>query len=372
VGDYLEQFRALYESLRAILPNVLHPYITPALIVIVTVLAGLLVRQLVVKQLQRLSKATRNPYDDIITRLLYRKSLFWFLLLAFSLAIPEMPWRRAMMQSAQIFVLAVFIISLAIAIGRGLSALAPLYASKTGTGLSGTTLIKYILQFLIYALGATIILSLFDISIAPAITALGIGGLAVALAFQDTLSNVFAGIAITLSQHLRIGDYVQLESGEEGFVHDISWRYTVIRSFSNNLVIVPNKKMADTVLTNYHLPDAHLRIDVTVTVGYDCDLKHVEEILLDVAAQSVGMVKGVLAEPVPAVRFKEFGDSGVLTKLFVTLDDFNQKYLATHELMKYIHARFAEEGITIPYPMRVVRLVKGEEGEPRTIENQRP
>ncbi len=356
MGDFLEQFDLLYQAIFAILPRSFRPFVTPTLTVVTVMLVALLIRQVVIKGLKRYSARTANPYDDVVVALIDRRILLWAFLIALLMALPEMPWRQGMIRTGITLVTATFVLSLAMATGRALGAIAPLYAVTTGTGLSGTTLIKYVAQFLIYALGASIILSMFDISVAPAITALGIGGLAVALAFQDTLSNVFAGIAMTLSQHIRINDYVQLDSGEEGFIYDIGWRYTVIRSFQNNLVIIPNRKMADSVVTNFHLPDPQLRIELTVTVGFECDLVAVERVLLEVARQAVGQVQGVLAEPAATVRFKEFNVSGVLTKLFVSIDDFNQKYVASHELMKRVHIRFREEGIMIPYPVRTIRF----------------
>ena len=94
-------------------------------------------------------------------------------------------------------------------------------------------------------------LNAVGVSITPIITALGVGGLAMALALQDTLSNLFAGIHILAEHTIRIGDFIRLETGQEGYVEDISWRTTRIRMLPNNMVIVPNSKLAQSVVVNY-------------------------------------------------------------------------------------------------------------------------
>ncbi len=116
------------------------------------------------------------------------------------------------------------------------------------------SLLRNLTATLVYALGLLIVLDYLKISITPLITALGVGGLAVALALQDTLSNLFAGIHILATRKVRSGDYIKLESGEEGYVRDITWRNTAIEVLAGNLVIVPNNKVASAIVTNFDLP----------------------------------------------------------------------------------------------------------------------
>ncbi|MCC6347545.1 MAG: mechanosensitive ion channel, partial [Nitrospirales bacterium] len=129
------------------------------------------------------------------------------------------------------------------------------YIRKSSFPLSTTGLAYGVLKGTTLLLGLLIILSFLGISIAPLITALGIGGLAVALALKDTLSNLFAGLHILMERSLRIGDFVRLDAGQEGYIEDITWRTTRIRTLANNMVVIPNDKLAQSVVTNYCLPD---------------------------------------------------------------------------------------------------------------------
>ncbi|TLY18330.1 MAG: mechanosensitive ion channel, partial [Nitrospirae bacterium] len=135
------------------------------------------------------------------------------------------------------------------------------------------------------------------------LTALGVGGLAVALALQETLSNFFAGVHLLLEKPLRVGDFVKLESGQEGYVVDIGWRTTRIRMLPNNMVIVPNSKITQSILTNYYLPDPTMALLIPVSASYDGDPHHVERVLVEEATKAIGQIPGLLAEPAPFVRF---------------------------------------------------------------------
>jgi small-conductance mechanosensitive channel len=210
-------------------------------------------------------------------------------------------------------------------------------------------------SIIFYVVGLAVVLSLFDVSLLPAITALGVGGLAVALAFQDTLANLFSGIYITLSQQIRIGDYVEISPTEQGFVYDIGWRATTLQTLASNLVIIPNKKFAESTMTNYTLPETELSVELSVGVSYNDDPQRVEEVLIDLVHKASGEVQGVLDKP-PAIRFTQFGDFSLAVFAYVRVDKVENRYAARHELMKRVYHRFREEGIQIPFPIRTIQF----------------
>jgi len=164
-------------------------------------------------------------------------------------------------------------------------------------------------------LGVLVLLDHFHVSITPMLTALGVGGLAVALAMQDTLSNLFGGFYVAVAGQVRLGDYIKLNTGEEGYVTDIGWRSTTIRSLGNSMIIVPNAKLAQAIVTNYDLPEKRMSATVEVRVSLDCDPDHIERVLLDTAAQSTREIPGMLADPAPTVTFDPgFGDSALASR----------------------------------------------------------
>jgi small-conductance mechanosensitive channel len=213
------------------------------------------------------------------------------------------------------------------------------------------------LKGIIFTIGILIILSYMGISIAPLLTALGVGGLAVALALQDTLANLFAGIHILVEKSLRVGDFVKLESGQEGYVDDITWRTTRIRMLPNNMVVIPNSKLAQSVVTNYYLPERRMSLLIPIGVSYASDPAKVERILVEEAKKGATDIPGLLADPEPFVRFiPGFGDSSLDFTLICQVREFVDQYLAQHELRKRIFKRFRDEGIEIPFPHRTVYL----------------
>ncbi|MGV9249961.1 mechanosensitive ion channel family protein [Streptomyces sp. NPDC003697] len=230
--------------------------------------------------------------------------------------------------------------------------------SRSGVAGSATIFVN-ITRVLVLAIGFLIVLQTLGISIAPLLTALGVGGLAVALALQDTLANLFAGVHILASKTVQPGDYIRLSTGEEGYVEDINWRQTTVRQLSNNLVVIPNGQLAKTNMTNYTRPEQQLTILVQVGVSYDSDLDHVERVTTDVIAEVMTGITGALPEHEPAIRFHTFGDSRIGFTVILGVGEFSDQYRIKHEFIKRLHRRYREEGIRIPAPARTVALQQG-------------
>ncbi len=161
---------------------------------------------------------------------------------------------------------------------------------------------RQLIRILIFSLAGMILLRHFNISIAPLLTALGVGGLAVALALQDTLANFFAGVHILVEKPLGLGDYIKLGEGQEGVVTDIGWRTTRIRTGGNTMIVIPNTKITSGILTNYSLPNQRVSAEVAILAGQDADVDTVSRLAMDTAAET----EGVLAE-FPAVVVFEPG-----------------------------------------------------------------
>lgn len=227
--------------------------------------------------------------------------------------------------------------------------------SRSGVAGSATIFVN-ITRVLVLAIGFLIVLQTLGISIAPLLTALGVGGLAVALALQDTLANLFAGVHILASKTVQPGDYIRLSSGEEGYVVDINWRQTTVRQLSNNLVVIPNGQLAKANMTNFTRPEQRLTVLVQVGVGYDCDLEHVERVTLEVIAQVMKEIPGAVPDHEPAIRFHTFGDSRIGFTVILGVGEFSDQYRIKHEFIKRLHRRYREEGIRIPAPTRTVAL----------------
>ena len=220
-------------------------------------------------------------------------------------------------------------------------------------------------KILFVAVGAMIILDNLGISITPILTTLGIGSLAVAIALQDTLGNFFAGLYIRADRFIEAGQYIRLEGGQEGYVNHIGWRSTRILMLPNNMVIVPNNKLVQSIITNYHLPERELAVLVEVGVHYDSDLEKVERITCAVAKEILQSVPGGLPGFDPFIRYHTFADSSIKFSVILRAREFVDNFLIKHEFIKKLQARYKEEGITIPFPIRTVYLQDGYDGHRR-------
>jgi small-conductance mechanosensitive channel len=222
-------------------------------------------------------------------------------------------------------------------------------------GLYGAfNLIEGVVRGIIIGLGVLIFLQSIGIAITPILASLGIGSLAVALALQDTLANLFAGVYMLAEKPIVAGNFVKLEGGEQGHVMKVGWRSTQVRMLSNNMVVVPNSKMAGNVITNFSLPRDELAVSIEIGVSYDSDLEQVQSVTLEVAREVTASVEGALGEPQPLLRFHSFADSSINLTVWIGARDFVSGMAVKHEFIKRLHARYRREGIGIPFPMRTL------------------
>ena len=228
------------------------------------------------------------------------------------------------------------------------------YYQKFKATLPVSSLTQNIAKIAVYCIGLLIILNSFGVSITPILATLGVGGLAVALALQDTLSNLFAGFNVIMARQIKIGDYIKLESGQEGYVTDIDWRTTKIKMPPNNVILVPNTKLTQTLIINYHLPDKRVAFSVDLAVHYNTDLANAERITVEVAKELMRDVKGGVADFEPLACYSSFGDSGIALSVNLMAREFSDQALLKHEFIKRLTERFRKEGIVIPYPVRAI------------------
>ena len=226
-------------------------------------------------------------------------------------------------------------------------------AQTTETQLDDRLLppLKRIMPLLVYSLGFLMALSVLNIPISPILAGLGIGGLAVALAVQPTLANFFAGTYVVTEGELNVGDYIELQGGPSGYVVEVGWRSTKIRSMYNNLVIIPNSQMANSIVTNYYSPEPSMNVLVYCGVSYDSDLNVVENVVRE-ASQTLVNESEYAVDGDPWFGFDEFGDSNISFWVFVQAKDRLGSFYLTSDLVKVIHSRLTAEGIEINYPVR--------------------
>ena len=334
----------------------------PAAFIVGGFLIGYFLEKVVLPRLVSLADVTIWKADNVIFPAFRGIPVFWggalgiYLATVFAAADPGLETR---LNNLLVVALLWSVTIVAARIGAGLISI---YAGRSGSFLPATSLIPGLIRLSIYITGLLIILQTLDVSITPVLTALGVGGLAVALALQDTLANVFAGVYLLAARQIKPGDYVRLESGEEGYIADINWRSTSVRTILDTMVIVPNGKLASAIVTNFDLPGRDLLLRVPFGVEYDSDLEHVERVTLEVARETLLEVTGRPVHEEPRVFLQSFGEFSLNFIALLRARDYFDQYRVRHVFMKRLLQRYRAEGIAIPFPIREFQMQLSPEG----------
>lgn len=225
------------------------------------------------------------------------------------------------------------------------------------------SIIKGIARGAIYGIGGLVLLSAVGIPVTPIVASLGIGSLAVALALQPTLENFFSGVQLIVDKPIRVGDFIELDSGEQGFVEKIGWRSTWIRMLPNNMVIMPNSSLSQSKLINYYYPEKELSVPVEASVHYDSDLEHVEKVTLEVARHILTTHEWGVPEYNTFVLFHTFANSSVNFTVMLRAKEYVNRFWVKSAFIKALHKRYKEEGIVIPFPISAINLTQEQAAE---------
>jgi small-conductance mechanosensitive channel len=311
-------------------------------------LLGILVERLVVARIGRFTATTRYKWDDLLLTSIRGLPAVW--LGAFGVYLGLTATGVDMTPFTRATFTIVLIGSVALA-GMRFAGGAVAMVSGQALGMTRSpTLVVNVARLIVAVLGLVLILQNLGINITPLITALGVGGLAVALALQDTLGNLFAGVQIVLSRQVRPFDFVRISTGDEGRVIDVRARNTTIETGDGSLLVVPNSTLATSIFKNHTLPTPQFWVTVDAGVSYDNDLQHVERVTLDVAREVLSAVEGAVPEQDPTMFFHRFGPTSVELTVRMQVREFPNQGPVRHEFIKRLHRRYAEEGVVIPHP----------------------
>lgn len=338
-------------------------FLIPLAIILGGLIVGWLVEKLAIRALRRAAAKTVWPGDDIIVESLRGVVTALFLVGGMYVAVSTGSLSQNLSGIVGKALLVVVILVATLALARVAAGFVGMYTSRI-EGMSSASLLINVMSIVIFVAGCLVALESIGVSVVPFLAAFGVVGLAVGLALQETLQNLFAGLFIVIARQFKPGDYVKLDSGYEGYIHDITWRNTTIRTLFNNEIIVPNSKLSYSVVTNYHTPAQELSILVPARVGYGSDLRRVEEITVGIAKETVEEITGGISEYEPLIRYNNFGESGIEFSVILWTRQFEDQFLITHELIMKLHERYEQEGIDIPFPIRTVRMEDKDPDEP--------
>ena len=315
----------------------------------IAILVSALSHYVIIPLAQRLSRHTETELDDLIFRAVRRPvSLIIMVLGGYLAVVIPTDLTGGQQQVVNALFTAAAILAVLVLITRLLSVFLDWYISRLSVDQRSANahilpILRKVAVFVVYAIGVMLMLDALGISIGPLIASLSLGGLAVALAIQPTLANVFAGTYVATENVISPGDYIELEGGIAGYVIEVSLRSTRIRTWENQLVVIPNSRLAETIVTNYSEPTPPINVYLTCRVSYSSDLDRVEAVARDVMDR-------VLEESPYAVKdygsyfaFDTFGESNLDFWLFVQAKDRLASFELRSELINALHRRFDEE-----------------------------
>jgi small-conductance mechanosensitive channel len=342
--------------------SVVGPWLVVVFVQILWCTAGWAGQKFVTGQLRKWAEKTEGTFDDAIVAALPAPLNILVLVTGLMVAIRFAPLTDAKIVRFNGVVEILLMLAFVYFADRLMQAVLDSFEKKHEALKPLHFIISALMHVLVWGLGVMTVLSNLGISITPLLASLGVGSLAVALALQNTLANLFSGFYLLLDRPVRVGDLIKLESGEEGTVEVVGWRTAQIKTFGNGLIVIPNSKLAEAKLLNYDRPNKELAFFVEVGVAYHSDLDQVERVTVETAKEVLAGVQGGAKNFEPTVRFKNFGPSSIDFNVNLRAEKFTDQFLVKHEFIKALKKRYEKEGIEIPYPTQTLTVISQETG----------
>ena len=309
---------------------------------------------------KRLTDFTATDLDDRVLQRVIPYVSRLFIILGIYLAIRSLPLHEKLVGIASGIIYIILVVIVCNLIYHALDELLKWYVSSQ-QDTSGAIMSRQMMPVAekivsLFLMGAALIVILkhFNYDIFSLVTALGIGSLAIGMAAKDTLAHMISGFTIMLDRPFRIGDRIQLVGGQTGDVADIGLRSTKIKTLDNQLLIIPNSDLCNTMLTNQAFPNSRAKGRINIGVAYGSDVDQVKQLLVATASE----VEAVLVDPVPEAFLVSFGDSALNMALFFWVEEYSTLFAITDKINTLILKRFDEHSIEIPFPTRTVKLEK--------------
>jgi MscS family membrane protein len=338
-------------------------YLNQPVFHLLLVTAGILVvatavRLFIRKVLLRLVKRTRTEIDDLIVQQLSGPSFYVVLFLGLRMMIerfyPESIIIKGLVSTTIIIIIARLIVRV---LDSVIQHWMVHWAAKTKSKLDDELLplAGKALKVTVYLLAVMFIFETWNLKIGPLLATMGIGGIALALALKDSLSNIFGGIQLILDRSFKVGDKIRLETGELGLILDIGLRSTKLKTYDNELIYIPNSQLANSRIKNYSHPDVSIRINVPFGVVYGTDIKETQDIVLD----AIKRIENAVDEPAPAVLFLAMADFSLNFVARVWVSDYNVAFMTEREMTQAVYEALNRAGIGIPFPTRTIYTIPG-------------
>ena len=342
-------------NMRELSPYFENPWIQSLGIFILSLVLTVIIRWSLRFILLPVAQKTKTEVDDIVIRAVKKLVTYSVPVIGLMVALTPLALPTSIPQRTLFSLLAVLVIRAAISLVEDLSRwMEKTWVKRTDSTLDDglLPLVRKAVKTSIIILGVLVILQEWEVQIGPILGALGIGGLAVGLALNSSLANIFGGIQLLLDGSLNAGDKVMLESGEVGEVLDVGLRSTKLRTYDNEVIFLPNSQLANARIKNLTRPDVSIRVTVNFGVAYGSDVTRVKQVVLD----AIRELDDILQEPAPQVLFVNMGDYSLDMCARVWVDYYGKQFARKLEMTELIYTTLNESGIEIPFPTRTLYM----------------
>ncbi len=307
--------------------------------------------------LMKLASKTKTDIDDIVLQRIRKPLLYILILFGFRLGVVYLPFDEKTFMALKSVLNAIIIWQLSVLVWRVLKVFLRIWkdraVSKGASSLDDLMPLIYdASKVFLFAVAFLLVISQFGIEIGPFIASLGIAGFAIGFAVKDVLGNIFGGVSLILDRTFRLGDKVEIEGYELGYVEEVGIRTTKIRTFNGELIVIPNGILVNKAFKNYGLPDASIRVCVNFSVAYGSDVSKVKEVVL----LAIKDIPAALDEPPPVVEFLEMGDTSLNFVAKFWVSNFKEQYDNRLLAVEKIYNALNKAGIEIPFPTYTVYI----------------
>lgn len=212
-------------------------------------------------------------------------------------------------------------------------------------------------RIILFVIGGIIILNNFTVEITPFLASLGIAGIVLAFALQSSLSNIFGGVSLILDKNFKVGDIIKINSGELGVIIDIGLRSTKMRTFDNDMLVIPNGKLADSIIQNYAEPDLYAKGKIKFSVEYGSDVDKVRKVVTNVLKKMPKVIKNNSDYPIK-VLFMRMGDFALEFEAWFWVESYKDRFITKVKATEEIYKALRKSKVGIPFPTHTVYLKK--------------
>ena len=333
------------------------PVVQAVLCVIASILSAKLVDWAIIRILSKLVNRTKSTVDDKIIQIIHRPIYYSILFMGLGISVKLFPLPEVIAFTFIGLFKTITIILWSIALFQSFLHFIDWYSNQSkNTGIIQAhtlPLFDNVGKIIIFMVATYFILVSWDVDITGWLASTTIIAMVLGLAAKDTVANLFAGFFIMADTPYKPGDYINLDGGERGYVKNIGLRSTRIMTRDDIEITIPNALIANSKIINESGgPQENERIRIDISVAYGSDIDHVKSILLEISQASANICN----KPIPRVRFRSFGDSGLILQLLFWIERPEDRGRIIDEINSEIYKRFNKENIEIPYPQRTLHV----------------